>query len=160
MKLVAEMDEGPVYAQIKLDLSGTESKQQLADTAAKIGAGLLLEKLPAILDGTLAPTPQSETGAIVTQKITKLDGIFDWKKPAATLEKEVLAYSGWPKSRARIFDNDVIITKVREAKDKSDGDLVLPAAGSWLEVQELTAPSGRTMSGADFLRGYAKENAQ
>jgi methionyl-tRNA formyltransferase len=63
---------------------------------------------------------------------------------------------GWPKSRTKLFDKPVIITKARVVKDNGSGDLVIECQPGWLEVQELTAPSGRTMGGAEFLRGYSK----
>ena len=42
------------------------------------------------------------------------------------------------------------------AKSSDDGDLVVPANAGYLEIQQLIVPGGRAMSGADFLRGYAK----
>ena len=88
--------------------------------------------------------------------MVKADGMVDFGKPARQIEREVRAYQPWPKSQAKIFDHDVIITRARVAIDKGDGDLVISCQPGWLEVQELTAPSGRTMSGADFLRGYRR----
>jgi methionyl-tRNA formyltransferase len=49
-----------------------------------------------------------------------------------------------------------VITRARTASGKKDGDLVIECQPGYLEVLELTAPSGRTMSGSDFIRGYKK----
>ena len=101
-------------------------------------------------------TTQDKTKSTYTMLITKNDGHINWDKPAIQIEREVRAYKGWPKSRAVIFDKNIIVTKARVAKDGQDGDLVIECLPGWLEIQELTAPSGRSMSGAEFLRGYAK----
>jgi len=157
MQLVAEMDAGPVFVQEKVDLSGHETKQELADRLLKTGADLLIKNLPTILDDSLAPTPQDETQATITERITKDESLIDWNKSPDEIEKEVRAYAGWPKSRGDLFGNSVILTKVRVATAENDGELVIKSGSEWLEILELIAPSGRTMSGADFLRGYRKK---
>jgi methionyl-tRNA formyltransferase len=154
MKLAKEMDAGPVFAQEKVSLSGNETKQELADTLLNKGRELLLANLVAILSDSLKPVEQNSSKASYTQLIEKLDGIMDFSKPAEVLEREVRAYVGWPKSRAQIFGHECVLTKARVAKNENDGDLLIECFGSYLEIQELIAPSGRKMSGADFIRGY------
>ena len=157
MKLEAKMDAGPVYTQEKLALKDTETKQQLADRLLEIGSKALIELLPDILDGSAVPQPQDDSQATYTKLLKKDDGIIDWHKPAGQIEREVRAYAGWPKSRAAISGHEVIVTKARVAKAKNDGGLVVECNPSYLEILELLGPSGRTMTGADFQRGYLKE---
>lgn len=158
MKITAKTDAGPVYAQQKIALSGDETKLELAESLGQIGAKLLLNCLPDILAGSLIAKTQDESKASHTRRISKADGLVDWHKPAKQIEREVRAYSGWPKSRTQIRGADVIITKARVSKSENDGDLVMPTGDGWLEIKELIAPSGRTIAGADFLRGYKKTN--
>lgn len=168
MKLTAQMDSGPVYYQKSLDILGSETKQELADKLLELGKNLLIQKLPAILDGSLKPLPQDFAQATTTSSLKKTDGQINWQLPAQIIERQVRAYQSWPKSRAKIYGHDVIITKARVADNQNDGDLVIscgpgldaegsrlrPERQSWLEIQQLTAPSGRTISGTEFLRGY------
>jgi methionyl-tRNA formyltransferase len=158
MRLVAEMDAGPVYAQAKIALKDTESKAGLAEKLLHLGVGLLVEHLPQILENPQSYTEQDDSRATYTMLITKEDGLVDWNKPAEQIEREIRAYSGWPKSRAKLHDKDVVITKARVAKDGSDGTLVIECQPGWLEVQQLTAPSGRNMSASEFLRGYSSRS--
>jgi methionyl-tRNA formyltransferase len=155
MQLTPEMDAGPVFAQEKINLSGTETKTELAEKLLELGSRIMLGSLPGILDESLTPKPQNDSEATYTRLLKKEDGVVDWNKPAELLEREVRAFLSFPKSQARVLDKDIIITKSRVAKDKNDGDLVMQCKPGWLEIQELTAPSGRTMSGAEFLRGYS-----
>jgi hypothetical protein len=69
----------------------------------------------------------------------------------------VRAFLGFPKNRAKVHGQEIVITKAKVAKDQHDGRLVLKANPGYLEVEELVAPSGRSMSGADFIRGYKKD---
>ena len=156
MRLVAKMDAGPLFAQERISLEGSETKQELADKLLSVGCDLLKEHLPAILEGWLTPKPQIDAEATYTKLLKKGDGVMVFGQPAEVLERQVRAYAGWPKSQAKINGQDVIVTKVRVAKDQKDGDLVMKCHPGWLEILELVGPSGKTMRGADFLRGYSR----
>lgn len=156
MELSAKMDAGPVYAQNTISLSGSEDRPSLYEELSQAGAVYLMDNLEDITSGRLAPKPQNVREATYTKLLKKEDGLIDWSKPAEIYEREVRAYLGFPRSRAKIFGNEVVITKARIAHDNNDGDLVLTAAPGYLEIEELIAPSGRKMSGADFNRGYKK----
>lgn len=157
MQIVRQMDAGPVYDQAHLELTGHETKQELTRSLLIRGGELLADVLPRILDGSLTGTPQDETKATYTRLLTKQDAFFDTKKTSTQLEREVRAFAGWPKSRAHIFDQEVVVLAARVATHQSDGALVLPCAQeTYIEITQLTGPSGRAMSGADFIRGYKK----
>ena len=99
MQLSEKMDAGPLYTQETVPLSGNETKQALADKLAESVLKCCCSTLPGIMDGSLQPKPQDETAAAMMPHIKKADGRIDWSKPAAHLEREVRAYSGWPRSR-------------------------------------------------------------
>ena len=162
MRLAETMDSGPVFAQQKVQLSGTETKQELADKLSLIGSQLIRDSLPSILDGSLQPIPQNESAASYDDQIQKADGIIDWSKPAARLEREVRAYAGWPRSRASLGSSDVIVTRAHaESGQGQPGNLrienkqlgVFTADG--LLIIDSLIPSGKPeMSASAFLAGY------
>jgi methionyl-tRNA formyltransferase len=156
MSLTAKMDAGPVYIQRPVELSGDEIKPELARRLLSLGSKLLVENLPFILDGSLAAIPQSEAQATYTRLLARTDGAIDFKEPAELTERRVRAFIGFPRTRAKLFDQEIIITKARVARDAADGKLVVKCRPGWLEIEELTGPSGRSMSGADFIRGYKR----
>lgn len=157
MKLTAEMDAGPVYVQKKISLSGTETKPELAEKLLQEGSKLLIDNLDKILKGELKPMPQIESDAEYTKLLSRDDGLIDFQEPAEVIERKVRAFIGFPKTRAKIHGHEVVITKSRVAGNSGDGVLVLQCQPGWLEILELTAPSGRTISGSDFKRGYQKQ---
>ncbi len=156
MLLVEAMDEGPLLAFGEYKIPPDITTPDLTDELIKLSHVLLKEIVPKYQAGELRPMPQAITKQLVSysRKLIKADGAVNWKKPAKEIEREIRAYLGWPKSQAKILGHDVIITAARVAKDKNDGDLVMQCQPGWLEIKNLIAPSGRTMNGSDFTRGY------
>ena len=121
MKLTAEMDAGPVYAQRKLDLAGDETKPELAAKLLLMGAEMLIKNLPAILAGSLQPRPQDEAGQLFHDKLLK-------QTASSTLANRHIHWSHKselsPAGQAagpRYWGNDVIITKARRRSGNLDG---------------------------------------
>lgn len=156
MSLNAYMDEGPVYAQKEVILTGEETQADLYERMAEIGGTFLVAKLAAIANGTLQPEPQDDSMATYANLVKKENGHINWSKPAEVYERQIRAFAVWPKSRTKIAGHEVIITEARLANGESDGQLVMKCRPGYLEILELVGPSGKTMSGADFLRGYRK----
>lgn len=157
MLLVTAMDEGPLLAYGEYNMPSNITTPKLTDELIQLSHELLKDAVPKYLAGQLQTMPQTVTKQPVSysRKLTKSDGLINWAKPADQIECEVRAYLDWPKSQAKIFGHDVIITKARVASAQNDGDLVMECGSGWLEIQELKAPSGKTISGAEFLRGYS-----
>lgn len=155
MQLVKSMDAGPVYAQAEVPLTGRETKQELTSRLLKRGGELLIKNLPAILTGELKPAHQDESKATYTQLLNKQDAQLDLTKTAAQLERQIRAFATWPKSQTTIFGHTVIVRKAAVIDEPKNDELILACGNNtYLQILELTAPSGRTISGAEFMRGY------
>jgi len=169
MQLAKEMDSGPLYAQSTLQLSGTETKQVLADKLLDLGSSMLITELPSILDGHMSPMPQ-DAQATYDKQITKDMGLIDWTKPADQLEREIRAYAGWPGSRTTLAGKEVIITQAR-AEQITDSRLQMTEPGKvviqdkqlglqtsdGILVIEKLKPAGKSeMTAQAFLAGYGQ----
>lgn len=155
MQLTREMDAGPVYSQVTLPLSGTETRYELYESLSKQGIEELLRSLPTILDGSLKPTPQNNTEATYCQLLSKADSILEPTKHTATqAQRRVRAFQGFPKSKLAVLDTQVIVTKAHVASQpKTPLDNTF-RDGAYLVIDELVAPSGKVMTPEAFLRGY------
>jgi methionyl-tRNA formyltransferase len=161
MRLTAEMDAGPIYAQRESPVEPSATQITLRAELADQGAKLLTATLPQIIDGSVQP--QAQSGSPTYSKlITKQDGQIDWTAKAATIERQVRAYHAWPRCRAQIADVDVIIlaAKVDDlAQDvagiTTENNRLLVGCGQGsIEITRLIPAGKKAMSGADFIRGY------
>lgn len=156
MQLSAKMDAGPVYAVKQYPLTGTETQPELYHALADVGADLLLETLPAILDGSLQPTEQNEHNATYCTLLHKENALLDFSVlTAAEAERTVRAHLVFPKSKVVLGDHVLIVTKAHPATIQKTPLDFQCKDGAYLSVDELIAPSGRHMDAESFLRGYA-----
>jgi len=155
MQLSAKMDAGPIYGQVSLSLEGTETKFELYESLSGIGSELLLSLLPGILDGSTTPKPQDDSRATYDNILSKSDAWLDFSALSAIeAERLVRAYLVFPKTKARIFEQDIIITKAHVSEEKITA-LDIECSQGILSIDRLIGPSGREMSAKDFLNGYA-----
>lgn len=162
MRLAPQMDAGPVYAQQTLALDGSETKQALCTRLDQMGALMLLDALPAILDGRLKPSPQDDLQATYDQQLSKADADLDWQQSAEQLAREVRAHAVWPRSRCTIGTQTVIVTDAHVALGNgapgalhvADRQLGIFTGDGVLVIDRLIPLGKNEMSAADFLRGY------
>ena len=155
MQLTAGMDEGPVYMQESIKLTGHETKFELYEHLSKRGAELLFSVLPDIVSGEMQPIPQRTDGVSYTTPLMKSTGIIDPTTDTAEhIERKIRAYLGFPKSHISYRGNDVIVTSASVIEKPIDGMLCITCKqNSTLLVESLIAPSGKIMSGEAYLRG-------
>lgn len=167
MLLVEAMDEGPLLAYSEYELNDEITTPELTNDLIQLSHTLLAEVLPKYMTAEVEAMPQSVTGRKVSysRKLTKEDGILNWSKPAVQLEREVRAFIGWPKSRAKLGDVEVIITKAhaiptnhQEQPGKitasKDGVLMVACGEGYLCLDELKPAGKKEMAGKAFLAGY------
>lgn len=157
MSLTAEMDAGPVYHQVKIHLAGSETSPHLAASLASLAASELVATLPKIFDGSLAPMPQDDTNATYCKLIAKSDGQLDPKTLTASLaERLVRAYTAFPKARLSTAGHNLIILAAHTADQPKTPLDVAFKDGSYLCIDQLVAPSGKTMTADTFIKGYTR----
>lgn len=176
MLVVEGMDEGPLLAVGEQPLNGSETTSILTESLIQLSDALLKKEVPRYLSGASNPVTQAEMSELIegypseasySRKLTKADGILDFKKPAEQLEREIRAFAGWPKSRTRLGDIEVVITKAHVVpsigSDCKPGDITVFKEANELGVAthsgtlwiDRIQPVGKKeMSVADFLRGY------
>ena len=155
MKLEKAMDTGPIYLQVPYALDYTETKPELYDTLFSLGANLLVNKLPEIVSGEITPVTQEEKGATYCALLSKEQSLLD----LATLtpgdaEARIRAHLGFPRSRVVIGLYELIVTKAHGVMTKQTPLDLKCSNGAFLAIDEVIAPSGKTMSATEFLRGY------
>ena len=153
MQLSAQMDAGPVYSYAPILLNGTETAPELYKNLGEIGATMLTQLLPGIISGDIVGAPQDDTQATYCQLIQKSDGVINWSKPAAQIEREIRAYQSWPQSRTTIGGIDVIITDAH-ASTTPDQLALQCGDNNYLIINEIKPIGKKEMPLQAFLAGY------
>ena len=157
MSLSRKMDAGPVYHQVEVKLSADETAPSLSKKLAHLAATELTATLPKIFDGSLTATAQNDADATYCQLISKQDGRLDPSvHTAAQAERLVRAYKAFPKTRLSVHGYDVIVTASHVVQSVDSPLHITFADGAVLSVDELTAPSGKSMTAGAFIQGYLK----
>ena len=96
IKMDEGLDTGPILARESTTVEVDDTAETLRARLAELGAQLLVEVLPAFVDGDLVPRPQPAVGITYAPQLHKTDGEIDWRQPAVQVDRMVRAYTPWP----------------------------------------------------------------
>ncbi|MGI8826028.1 MAG: methionyl-tRNA formyltransferase [Chloroflexota bacterium] len=96
MLMETAMDAGPLLGQVRTEIGDGETASHLLGRLAEMSGDLLIDRLPAWIDGEIVPQAQDEASATFTSKIRKEDGVVDWTLDAESIARRVRAYNPWP----------------------------------------------------------------
>lgn len=161
MQMDVGLDTGPMLAKQSLRLTPDHTAGAVTQALSTLGADLLIETLPDYLAGKIAPTPQPEEGATYAPMLKKEDGLLDFTKPAAELERRVRAMNPWPGAWFEWNGAPLKVHKAWVAEGKAEAGKRLVeqnqptvAAGSgFLILEEVQPPGKKPMNGKSFLAG-------
>jgi methionyl-tRNA formyltransferase len=164
MRLEQKMDAGPIYLQEEIAVTPDETTASLQDKLTPVGARLLLETIRRLKDGTLAPQTQDEAKATFAPMIKKEDGLIDWSRPAAEIERRVRGFTPWPSAYThlrgklmKVHRTKVIATTERGNPGeiiRADGNGFWVATGSGaLSLEEVQLENRKRLLGVEFLKG-------
>jgi len=94
-RIALEMDCGDILGEERLRLTGLETTEDLAETAALIGADLLSRVLQEIEEDREEARPQ-EGKPSYCSLLRKEDGQIDWLSPVLSIDSKIRAYYPWP----------------------------------------------------------------
>jgi len=160
MKIVEELDAGPVYLERRVPIGEGEDAGSLSSRLAAEGAEVLLETLRGLEAGTLQPKPQTGEPSFC-RPIRREQGEVDWTLPAAELERRLRAYTPWPglhtflgSERVKIVGAGIGAGGRRKPPGTfwTEGGKLLASAGEGtsLELRVLQRAGRKPVSGVDF----------
>lgn len=96
MKMVLDLDAGPVLAQESVPVEEDDDGGRLHDRLAELGARLLVDVLPRWLRGEVVPREQDESLATYAPSLKREDERLDWQRSARSLYNHIRALHPWP----------------------------------------------------------------
>jgi len=158
MKIDAEMDHGPLLAQVEEPIHPNDTGKGLHDRLAALGGNMLPGILADYLAGTIEPQEQEHKLATVCKILSRDDGKLDTSKTAEELERLVRAYQPWPGTWIEREGKRLKVLEARVIPNVLSDVLCLECAGgTFLELVTVHPEGKKVMSGRDFLRGVKKE---
>lgn len=155
MQMEAGLDTGPMLLAEAVPIGPQTTAAGLHDVLAEIGARLVLRAL----EERPAPVAQPAAGATYAPKLTREDGVLDWRLPAAVLDRRVRALNPWPGTVTAL---DGVALKVLAAEPVAgngppgvvlDTGLTVACGEGALRLTRVQAPGRAAMAAGDFLRG-------
>jgi len=164
-RLSGKMDAGPIFSQQTTLIEASECATTLLARLATLGASQLIDTLSMIENGTAQATPQDNSKANYTRKLTREDCLIEWQQPAHSIRNQVKAlamepgaYTVWKGKKLKLFE----VEELNEESSLPAGTIENILTGIGLEVatgsgkiliKTLQVEGKRMMSAHDFQLG-------
>ena len=164
MVVTERMDAGPIVAQRETPIGPEETTPELTARLFEMGAGLLLDVLPAWHRGDIRPREQDESRATTTSRLSRDEGRIEWARPADEIARRARAYDPWPGSFTYWQGKMLKLSEVSVAPDPPrvpgpgevvamPGGIGIGTADGLLSPGSLQIEGRRPVAAPDFARG-------
>jgi len=164
MRIVEELDAGPVLLQRATEIGKSETAPELMKRLAEIGADLLVKTLQGL--GSIEPKPQRDEDATLAPILKREDGRIDWTMDSFAVDCRVRGFQPWPHAFTSFRSHRLIIWEASPEwieqlrfrpgqiiEARGDRLLVACGDGTAFRILELQPEDSRRMTARDFLNG-------
>jgi methionyl-tRNA formyltransferase len=165
MRVVPELDAGPMLASSTLDIGLDETSAELEARLASLGAELLVSTLVRLSAGPVTETPQDADLVTYAPRLERRGSRIDFARPAAAVHNQIRGLQPWPLAAAMLrgkrvlFHRSHIVSDIERAGEPGeitavDADgLVVATQPGVIRVLEIQAEGKQPVSAAAFARG-------
>ena len=171
MRVVSELDAGPVLTRRSLPIGPRDTSGALHDKLAELGAEQMVATLLKLENGEVTEEPQDESLVTYAEKLQKEEAKLDWRLPASRLDRLIRGLNPWPVAQTTWpgMANPVRIWRAWPNPGESGGaageilGLVESPEGEGIRVStgkgdlvilEIQPPGKKKMDARAFARGY------
>jgi methionyl-tRNA formyltransferase len=162
MQMDEGLDTGPMLLKEAVPIGPSMTAQPLQDRLAALGARLILAALEGLAAGRLVPQPQPAAGVTYAKKLRREEAVLDWRRAAASLERQVRAFDPWPGAvftyageRIKVLAASVEPAAAGAAPGTVlDAALAIACGEGTLRLLRLQRPGRAPLAAEAFLRGY------
>ncbi|HKP39124.1 MAG TPA: methionyl-tRNA formyltransferase [Pyrinomonadaceae bacterium] len=164
MKIVDELDAGPILRQQSSPIEAEETAPQLLNRLAGIGADLLTETLHSLNE--IVPKPQKDDEATFAPILKREDGLIDWSMDAFAIARRVRGFQPWPNAHTTFKSRHFIVweasaerapgsaaTSGEIVKVETDNLMVAAGDSTVLLISTVQLEGARRMAARDFING-------
>lgn len=164
MYMAEKLDAGDIIAQQAIAIESTDDVGSMHDKLSFLGANLLQQTLPDIINGTQDATPQDESEASFASNISREDERLDWSRSAEAIHNHIRGLSPWPVAYTTMDDTNlkVFAARVEKGKQGNPGEIIettkkaiIVGTGSEdaIALTEIQLAGKKRMQVANYLSG-------
>lgn len=168
MYMDRKMDTGDIISQKEYYIKEEDNVGTLHDTLSNIGAELLIETLPSIIDGTNKRISQNEDEATYAWNITRKEEHLDFNQSSREIFNKVRGLNPFPKAYAVINEQEVKIIACEIGNSKSTfspgticeitkDKIGVATKDKIVYITELKPFGKKQMPAKDFINGVKKD---
>lgn len=169
------MDTGDILKQQDLSISADDNYKTLTEKLSELGAEMLDNTLPALINGDINSVKQDDTEATYTKILKSKDYEIDWDKSAEEINNFVrgvysnafgIVRCGNESIRVKVLDVELIthnMEHITQQQKYQNGTLfrcgkrlfVVCGKNELLEIKKIQMAGKNVVSGKDFLNGHS-----
>ncbi len=174
MRMVEELDAGPILLQVEEPILPDETATDLSIRLSELGAETLIETLALMEFGEIEERPQEHDAATYAPRLTREDAHVDWSAPAAAVADRIRGLDAVPGAWTLHDGQELKVYRPRVAGpdpvDRTAGDgtpgtvmdvepghpeegLLVRCGEGAVWIREVKPAGKRRMNAADWLRG-------
>ncbi len=166
MKIVSELDAGPVLLKSKIDIFKDTNYKVLSEKMSKLGGGLILKALELIEKNKANFIEQNESVATYAKKIQKTETKINWNEEAKKIIAKINAFYPNPGCWFYFLGSRIKIVEAIESKNSGkpgfilDSKFTIACSENSIQILKLKREGKKIMKAEDFLRGNKIEIGQ
>jgi methionyl-tRNA formyltransferase len=163
MAIGKKLDSGATLGFAPIE-TAPHNLKTLTVALAKLGAKLILSAMAKY--DSLNPIAQQNCGANMVKKIKKEDGLIDFNRSAAAIERAFRAYYGWPniylKDGLQLLELTISEPKTAPSRhkigeiiavDRSSGAVTIACETGAITIAKVKPSGKNAMSAVDYING-------
>ena len=159
MKIIPQLDAGPVMLQEKIKISKELSYEELSKKMSSIGSKLILEAINLIKINKANFIEQNEADASYAKKIDKKESKINWGEEASNVIAKINALNPTPGCWFDLLGSRIKILKAKEVNITGQPGLILnenftiACFKNAIQVLELQKEGKKKITTQEFLKG-------
>lgn len=165
MKIDEGLDTGDILLKRQMAIRPEDTALTLAPRLAEVGAGLLVETLQELKQGTLEPVPQDDSLATLAPILNREDGLMDFSRTASEIHNRLRGFQPWPGAYTHFRGKNLKIVSARvqaNGQQLSPGELCAAAdqllvgcgGNTCLDLLQVQPEGKKAMTAREFISGY------
>ena len=159
MKIIPELDAGPVMLTSKVKIKKETTFEDLSKSLSTLGSKMILKSLDLIDEGAAKFIPQNESEATYAKKINKDEAKINWNEKARSVIAKINALNPNPGTWFELFGNRVKVIKAQETEETGKpGEIInknftVACSENTVQILELQKEGKNKMTAKEFLKG-------